>query len=168
MNIVKLQAKIEDVVKELGVALGEAEMVDAGRAALEKSQYVNSERARNLSSQEVQMRKQREEVEAQKKYIDEQNRSLGQVLKKIVVEKESLKTLIDEKLVLEKEKAIFETEKKSLETLKQEKEEFQKEKEFFAREKLAMMELQKLLSVKEANIAAKEDRIDKRERMTEI
>jgi hypothetical protein len=168
MNTVILQQRIDDVISLLRVSDNEAQEIEAKRAALEKQAYALSDREKSIYTREVEYKKKIADIEAQKIYIEEQSKNAQLTLNKLVLERDALKGLVKEKEEIERERTQLEADKKSFETLKLEKEEFIKERDLFKREKLAMQESQKLLSIREANITAKEERLDKIERMTQM
>jgi hypothetical protein len=175
MKIQELQAKVDDVIKSLGVALSEVESIEASRRASQNLDYAVTLREKNIYTREVAIKKKEEDIEAQKKYIEEQNKSAQSVLNRITLEKEVLKGLTSRKHEIEQEREQLEADKKSFETLQREKDTFlsnlatfEKERKLFAQEKLALIEGQKLLAMREGNIKAKEERLDKIERMTEV
>jgi hypothetical protein len=170
-----LKIKVADVINSLTVALSEVEQIEDKRKALEASQIVNTQREERLNGIAKTQVKEKEDIEAQKKYIDEQNKNTQTVLNKILLEKEELKVLLAKKSDFDKEKLQFEADKKSFDTLKEEREKFiierqtfEEERKLFSREKLANIEAQKLLVTREENIKAKEERLDKIDRMTSL
>ncbi len=175
MNIVELKVKVENVLNELQAAVAEADAIDEKRIALENSQIVNTQREERLNGIAKTQAKEREDLNAQKTYIEEQNKNTQLVLNKITLEKEALKGLADQKRVIEQERLQLEADKKGLEGLKQEKEtlliernRFEQEKKLFGEEKYAIAEQTKLIALKEQNIKIKEERLDRIERMTSV
>ena len=175
MTFEELQAKVLDVIKDLNAKLIEAQGVETAKAALERSGYVNTEREQKITKREIDAKKQEEDLLAQKKFIEEQTTLNQTLLNKIILEKAEAKKIAEEKRVTEEERAQFEADKAKYATLQaerekldKEKEEFAQEKALFAKEKLAMKDSQELLETREVNIKAKEERLDRIERMTTV
>jgi uncharacterized protein (DUF3084 family) len=175
MNTTDLQVKIDDIIKLLKVSMEESAAVEAKIKYLDESQILLSRREKSIYDREVSIKKREADIDAQKKYTEEQNRNAQLVLNKITTEKELLKGLVDEKRELEKEKSQVEIEKKGIEQMKKEleylkyqKEQLEQERKLFTKEKEAIKEEHKLLAIREQNIIAKEQRQDKIERMTSL
>lgn len=175
MLVSELKVKVNDVINSLSVALSEVDEIEAKRVALENSSIVNTQREQRLNNIAKTQAQERIDLDAQKKYIEEQNTNTQTVLNKIALEKDALKDLVTQKLVIEQDRLQLEADKKSFETLKIEKEQFvidrqsfEEERKLFAKEKLAQIEAQKLMVTREANIKAQEEKLDKIERMTTL
>lgn len=175
LNNADLKQKLDDMIKLLGVYSQEVDSIEADRKSLEQKQTVNTQREDRLTDLSKSLSKRETDLWAQQKHIEELNKNTSFALAKIVIEKEELKKTIEDKRTIDQERLQLEADKKGFDGLKSEKElllkqrtEFEAERKLFAREKLAMIEAQKLLLTREENIKAKEERLDKIERMTSV
>jgi hypothetical protein len=174
-DFVAVQLEVDKIIARFTVLMAEAKEVETKRLALENSQIVNTQREQRLNAISKTQTQERVDLDAQKKYIEEQNTNAQLVLNKIALEKEALKDLSGQKLIIEQERLQLEADKKGFETLKAEKDKFildrqafEEERKLFSKEKLANIEAQKLSVTREENIKAKEERLDKIERMTNV
>lgn len=168
MNITEIQTKIEEVVRILQVAKSEVESFKNEKDAFERTKYVATEREKLLNNREIQIKQQEKHNQEEKTYIEGQLRTNQLLLDKLEVEKKKLQDLAEQKRQLEAEKIQLTNEKKALQDLKEEKEKFQAEKQLFEREKAASLEQQQLLLIREKNLKAREEKIDRIEQMTQV
>lgn len=175
MNTQIIIDKTSELVRLLNVVGVEAKEIESKREALIASEYVNTAREKRLNDKEIDITKKTTDIEAQKAYIDEQNRNNQIILNKIETEKKALQDLAAKKLELEKEQLQLEADKKGFESMKAEKEkfmhdraEFEAERQLFAKEKLAMSESQKLIAARIENIKQKEENLNRREQLSQV
>lgn len=175
MNTEILQQKVDDVIALFRSYAVEAKTIEAARTALENTTFVNTDREKRLNHREIALTQRAKDLDAEKKYIDEKNVDVQTVLNKIVIEKQSIGDLKIQREALEKERLQLEMDKREIEKAKQERDAiiaertaFEQERSVYAKEKAAVQEQQQMLTIREQNVRAKEERIDRIERMTQV
>src|SRR5579864_4613648 len=163
MNTLDLRQKIDNVITLLNAYGVEAQEIDDKRAALEKTGYAISDREKKIYTREVAINKREADIEAQKKYIEEQNGNTQIVLNRILVEKESLREMAGKKQDMERGILQYETDKKALsferEKLQRERDEFEKEKTIIKKLALANQEHKERLDILQKRLDAEQTRL---------
>ena len=162
-NTELIKQKIDDIISLLIVTVQETQGLEAKQLIFEKSSIVNSQREQRLNEIAKNQAKERTDLDAQKKYIEEQNSKNQLILDRLKLEKETLGNLAAQKKEIEKERLQLENDIKAhqsrMEKLEHDRTLFEQEKTITKKWALANEEHNTRLSIFEKQLESERKRL---------